>query len=134
MSVQNVPHRAGFIGVSVLVDATPRHLATLVEQVLGIASGTLATIFREVTIQIDPEVSGSASVRFGTGNVGATVAQTTPSGNVVQKAMTLTGASVTPGGGIADTLRGPVNQVYFGSIWVQSVSGTAVLNIALWSM
>jgi hypothetical protein len=129
MSLQNMPRRSGYTAVSILVDGTARQLAPIVEQILGYTAGSFATIFREVTIQLDPEVSSGAQVRFGNGNVGQTLTQTTPSGSVVQKGMTLGAA-----GGYGETMRATVNAVYFGSMWAQTVSGTAVLNLQLWDM
>jgi hypothetical protein len=132
MSLQNMPRRSGYTAVSILVDGTARQLAPIVEQILGLAEGQLAAIYREVTIQLDPEVSSGAVVRFGNNNVGTTVAQTTPSGSVVQKGWTASYGST--GGGIADTYRSTVNAVYFKSMWAQTTTGTAVLNIQLFDM
>lgn len=124
---QNMPRRSGYTAVSVLVDTTPRQLSGLIEQVLGLNTGSLATIFREVTIQVDPEVSSGATVRFGNSNVGTTVSQTTPAGSVVQKGMTLVGQQ-------SDTTRAPMNAVYMNLIYAAALSGTAVLNIQLWDV
>jgi len=132
MSVQNMPRRGGYVAVSIVVDGTARQIVPIIEQVLGITAGTLATIWREVTIQLDPEVSSAAVVRFGNQNVGTTGSQTIPSGSPVQKGMTLSYG--TTGGGIADTVRATVNAVYLSSLWAMTTSGTAVLNIQLWEM
>ena len=132
MSVQNMPRRGGYTAVSIGIDGTARQLAPIVEQILGLAAGQLAAIYREVTIQLDPEVSSGAVVRFGNQNVGTTVVQTTPSASVVQKGLTLSyGAN---GGGIADTYRATVNAVFFNQMCAQVVTGTAVLNLQLWDM
>jgi hypothetical protein len=121
MSQQNMPYRSGgSVMVSVLATTTATQLTSLIETMLGLTAGSLATIFREVQIQVDPEVSGGASVRFGSSNVGQTL------NGVVQKGITITG-------GGADTWRGPANNVHVNTIFVQSVSATAVLNCQLWS-
>jgi hypothetical protein len=121
MSFQNMPARRDYIAVSVQVTTTPANLQALIEAILGITPGSLATLYREFQIQLDPETSGATQVRFGNGNVGSTV------GGVVQKGVTLSG------GGASDTIRGPVNNVMLSPVWVQAVTGTAVLNIQLWS-
>ena len=132
MSVQNMPRRSGYTAVSIGIDGTARRLAPLVEQILGLAAGQLAAIFREVTIQLDPVTSSGAVVLFGNQNVGTTVVQTAPSASVVQSGWTASYGSV--GGGIADTYRATVNAVYFNQIWAMTTTGAAVLNIQLWDM
>ena len=132
MSVQNMPRRSGYTAVSIGIDGTARQLAPIVEQILGLVAGQLAAIYREVTIQLDPETSSGAVVRFGNQNVGTTVVQTTPSASVVQKGWTASYGAT--GGGIADTYRATVNAVYFNQLWAQTTTGTAVLNIQLFDM
>ena len=124
---QNMPRRSGYTAVSVLVDTTPRQLSGLIEQILGLTAGSLATIFRSVTIQVDPEVSSGAMVRFGNSNLGTTASQTTPPGTVTQKGMTLTGQQ-------SDSEWATVNAVYLNSVYAQAVVGSVVLNLQLWDM
>jgi hypothetical protein len=116
--MQNMPKRQGYLAVSVQVTVTAQKLQTVVETLLGLTANSLATIYRTITIQVDPETSGGLSVRVGNGNVGTTVA------GVVQKGMTLTGGS-------SYTDRSTMNACYFGMLWAQAVSGTPVLNIQL---
>lgn len=112
--------RQGLLCVSVTVTTTPTRIAALIETMLGLTAGQLASTYREVNLQVDPEVSSSASVRLGNGNVGTT------KNGVVQKGMTLVGSSYLS--------RATVNAVYFTSMYVQTVTGTAVLNCFLEEM
>lgn len=132
MSVQNQLKRQGYYAVSVQVTTTGQRLQSLVEDILGIAAGSFGSSFRECQIQVDPETSAGAQVRFGTGNVGGSLTST-KQGTIVQKGMTLGG-----GGGASDTIRSAsVNAVYFGLMWAQvvpSTASTAILNLQFWEI
>lgn len=118
MSVQNMPQRQGYLAVSVSVPTVATRLATLIETLLGYPANSLAPDYREWTVQVDPEVSSTGSVRIGNGNLGTTV------GGVVQKGATLVGASM--------TTRAQVANIPFGVVYAQAISSAQILNIQLW--
>src|SRR5574340_1548601 len=115
--VSNMPYRPSYLAVSIPVTTTAAKLGSLIETQLGLIAGSLALIWREVQVQVDPETSSGLSVRLGLGNVGGT----TSANSVVQKGITLAGQS--------DTIRAPLDNVDISMIWVQAVSGEPVLNL-----
>lgn len=122
-------YRQDYLGVSVKVTTTATTVQSLIEDILGLSAGALAAIYREIQIQVDPEVSSGASVRIGVGSLGTTVT-TALQGAVVQKGITLVGSAAGP----YDTVRAGMNNVYLGKVFAQAVTGTAILNIQLWSV
>lgn len=119
MSVQNMAFRGGgYLGVSVPVTTAAAKLTTLIEAVLGLSAGQFATTYREATFQVDPETSSTISIRFGNSNLGTTL------GGVVQKGATLVGQS--------QTVRGPVANIPLSALYVQTVTGSGVLNCQFW--
>jgi hypothetical protein len=114
---QNQQVNQDYLGVSLTVTTTAQNIATMIESKLGLVAGSLSRSWREMTIQVDPEVNPSATVRMGNGNVGATV------GGVVQKGVSLIGGS--------DTTRAVFNNVSIALRYLQTPTGTAVVNIEL---
>lgn len=125
--VQNQPYRPSFVAVSVTVTNAPAKLTALIEAAI-IAMGLqpsgsvnfLATLWRLVQIQVDPETSAGSTIRLGTQNVGNNYSSAVP----VQKGMSLAGQ--------AELFPATFNNVDIATWWVQnSVSGNAVVNVML---
>jgi hypothetical protein len=114
---QNQQVSQDYLAVSVTATTTAQNLATMIESKLGLATGSLKRAWREMTIQVDPEVNPSATVRMGNSNVGSTV------GGVVQKGVSLVGGS--------DTTRSVFNNVSIALRYLQASTGTAVVNVEL---
>lgn len=124
MSQQNPPRRQSYLAASVTVTATATRVATLIETLLGYTANSLAGLWREITIQIDPVTAptGSAAwVYIGNGNVGSTV------GGIVQK------GSALPLAGSASA-RSVWNNVDISMLYARTDQGTMVINIQLWPM
>jgi hypothetical protein len=116
--MQKTFNRKGYLAFSISLTTTAATLAALVLAQLNIL---LAGSYREVQIQVDPETSGSLSVRLGDGSLGTTI------GGKVQKGVTLVGGSA------ADTYRGSgANAIYTQMLNLQAVTSEPIVNVQLW--
>lgn len=116
--MQNTTNRKAYIAFSVIVTTAAVTIQSLWNALYP--TNPLAGNWREVQIQVDPEVSNGASVRVGDGTLGTTV------GGAVQKGATLVGGSA------SDNYRASgQNAIPLQMLCLQAVTGTAVVNIQL---